>query len=391
MDKIRANIPKPSPYEKPSSIPFVSEAALAGFTFPYRTFVKPAIDAAKRIGDQIVSAAKGNPINYDPAQTSVDLMDTMLGPGLLAGPSGAATAGVIRQPEAVAKYLRKLMKEERGKWGKPEPGDVFGKVLRQPMYRGQATVPEPAAHASKQVDAGFAPDFLHGDINIGPVPTMAETRTSMRHIGEPGFAGKGAGVSVSAHPDIAVQYSKRRAGNDYNVSRVMPLFGGRPEDVVLNPLQQGHQDVIRGAYENAALQMIAEGQLTHPGGGKKFTYDDMRSQLRRGNKVDLFNEQLTKNLQESGFKGILHAPRRHGDFELQMFSGKDLMHIDERPSLAPEYQRLWRGKPESDMPGPHKKVANVWLKETNGPERGALNKIYKEIDLDALFPEELKR
>jgi hypothetical protein len=391
MDKIRANIPRPSPYEKPSAVPFISEEALGILGSPYRVLVKPAVDAAKRLGDQIVSAAKGERAEYDPAQLSSDLMNTMLGPNLLAGPSGAGTAGVIRQPEAVAKYLRKLVKEERGKWGRPEPGDIFGEILRQPMYRGQRTVPEPVSYANKQMEAGLAPDFVHGESNIGPVPTMTETRTSTRHIGEPGFFGRGAGVSASVHPDIAVQYSKRPVGDDFNVSRVVPLFGERPENVVLNPTINTHQEIIRGAYENATLQMIADTKLSHPGKGKKFNYDNMREQLRKGGAVDTFNKQLTKNLQEAGFKGILHAPRRSGDFELQMFSGKDLMHIDERASLSPELQRLWRGKPDSDRPGPHKETANKWLKATEGSERGALNKIYKGIDLDALFPEELKR
>ena len=389
MDKIRANIPRPSPYERPSAVPFISQEALEIAALPYEKFIRPAFEGMKRIGGKLVDAAAGRDVQY----TSEDLAafaDTLAGPGMLAGPSGAGVVGVIRQPEVVAKHLRKLMQSEIQARGKASDSDVYGQVLRLPMYRGQATIPTPAAYASKQADAGLAPDFIHGEVNLGPVPTMEKALTSTRHIGEPGYAGEGAGVSVSLNPDIAVQYSKRPNADDYNVSRVMPLFGGKPESVVLNPVLPGHQDVLRGAYENAALKMIADGQLVHPGGGRKFTYDDMRKQLRTGGLVDSFNKTLTENLQQSGYKGVLHAPRRSGDFELQMFSGKDLLHVDERPSLAPELQRLWRGKPDSDKPGPHKQVANKWLKVTEGDERGALNKIYKKIDLDALFPEELR-
>jgi len=466
MDKIRANIPRPSQYERPSAVPFISQEALEIAALPYENFIKPTFEGMKRIGGKLVDAAAGRDVQY----TSDDLSafaDTMAWPGILAGPSGPGVAGVIRQPEAVAKHLRKLMKAERSKWGKPDPGDVFGEVLRQPLYRGQKTIPEPHIQEGKVFTTSSGePVFNHGTETFAGMPTMQYAHTSVRNFGEAGYknnAGEPArGVSMSTDPQIARGFSRR--GD--KISRVLPLYGGRPEDVILNAVNPEHQKVLKEAYADTVKTLFDMGRIAHPG-DRPFTYRDLRGNIM----PDEFNRINTEKLIEKGYKGVLHSPHRYNkERELQMFRGEDVMHIDEFPYNSPDVGRLWGSKPrdrvtdkvitdyiykkkpeeflailsETDsiapfiatqksppeevmkklvklipekeyhalleegsrqyleaaktkkaMVGLHSKRQEDWDKKTAGDmlgyRQGALGVLYKDIDLDSLFPDSAKK
>ncbi len=439
MDKIRANIPSSSQYERPSAVPFISQEALEIAALPYEKFIKPAFEGMNRIGGKLVDAAAGRDVWY----TSEDLaafVDTMVGPGILAGPSGAGVAGVIRQPEAVAKYLRKLMRAERNKWGKPEPGDVFGEVLRQPLYRGQATIPEPFMEGGKPLltDEGV-PVFGHGDAEFVGTPTLEYSHTKARNFGEPGYSnpegGPARGVSMSTDPQIARGFSHR--GD--KISRVLPLYGGRPEDVILNAVNPEHQKVLKEVYGDTVKTLFDMGRIAHPG-YRPFTYRDLRDNVD----ANEFNRINTEKLLEKGYKGILHSPHRYNkERELQMFRGEDVIHIDEFPHDSPDVQRLWgasrinpkqhkaqtladayfelakkkhmlpikdtmlakaeafaaEAREAADVPramlGTHKKRQERWDKKTAGDmlgfRQGALGVLYKDIDLDSLFSDTVKK
>lgn len=388
----------------------------ATFSFPFRfagNVIKGAYESADALGQKAINASQGKPVQVTSEDTA-HLFNTLVGPGLLAGPSGPATLGVIRQPDGVAKHIRKLMQAEIQARGKGAEGDIFGQILRQNMYRGQKTIPVPDYHKAKAGKVQFIQENPAGGyFELGDVPTMERARSATRNIGETGWrSGPGApgrGVSMTVDPRIANTFSKRGE----KISRVMPLFGGPPEEVILNSVNPAHQEILRDAYAAAVRSMGESGELKRSynmHGEAPFRYSDLKDNLIMGGKQDEFNKLLTENLMDRGYKGVLHSPHRYGtERELQMFRGEDVLHIDEFDYQSPDVQRLWAHKAEPGkfnellsaghtekrtanpaMQGLHRERQRLWDEVTEGAlpghKPGALGMIYKDVDLDPLVP-----
>jgi len=258
-----------------------------------KNFIAPVMDAYQTMN----KVNTGQPYSMGEAQNfaGVGLLASMLG-----GPKGGfdpSETAVIRQPPIVTKAIRKILKDEykaRGPVDQTNPIDI---LLRRTVFRGELHGRWPKVVENK----AMAPNFGH------------KWRTAS-NIGEP------VGVSSTFSPEVAVN----SFSNSAEMSRAVPLFGDKPENVILNMLDAKHRGIVKGSYITAVNKYLDEAP------------DDIILKLAGSKKpwelfsLDKFNDHLTTDLEEKGYKGILYHPDRYGEQELKMFNPADLLHLDMR-------------------------------------------------------------
>ena len=222
-------------------------------------------------------------------------------------------------------------------------------------------------------------------------------------------------VSEAETGDIAHKYSRimdaleTRRHRDM-VARVVPLFGGPPEQrLLLGGGRQGSAVLTRaykGAMEDTARKLVgqnvdrAETLDALLGMGSEYGYgidfNRLRDRLRQLGVFDYFGKQLTRRLHGEGYKGILYSPRRYGEYELKMFNPEDAVQLDVRPAGA----LTSRGVSKHRSPGKDPlDVVNEFIEEKRKlysllfpkMESGSLRDIYKKIDLDKVLADIKRR
>jgi len=200
---------------------------------------------------------------------------------------------VIKQPKHIVATIRKILKNEYKARG-PKTGTSVDALLRRTVYRGDYNKRWPVG------EGGKAPDFR----NITP---------SGGNVGEP------LGVSSTFDPEVANAYS---SGGEF--SRAVPLYGGKPEDVILNSLRVDHGEDLLTGYKKALSMELDK--------ASKNKITKMLSSGRPWEHIDspAFNRVLTNHLEIKGYKGVLYHTGRYNESELKMFNPADLLHLDKR-------------------------------------------------------------
>jgi hypothetical protein len=312
------------------------------------------------------------------------------------------------------------------------------------------------ANLRKKRDLGLAEQDLimehYGIVKRG-APTLEVARQKAYNLGEP------PGSSLSVSPNVAAGFAKQ----DYEASevlgvnppkkiaRVMPLFGGAPEEKLLFGWQEESgkvlQEVYREAVQDRASQTLsALKSLTHPKGNYKEdlqqayaeglirvqdrdflnspSYHSFKPTIKDANWGEVidpsselyqFNQAIADKLVERGYKGILYHPKRGGydELELKMFDPKDVLALDTRdwkgyrkdetyvgPEQDPGILKTmrWSEKPipeKYDTPGteiivgPKERAIKQFTKMTKG-KPVSLRDWYKKVDIKGAVEEVIK-
>jgi len=141
-------------------------------------------------------------------------------------------------------------------------------------------------------------------------------------------------------------------GEGYKMSRVLPRFGGPPEQMVLPawnaPETEWAQGILRDVYKDTAQRLIIEHdkidianqlraileQATKESVStnilREATLDTIKPYLQQ--ESDYFNKLFAEELHRRGYKGLLYAPQRGGwgEYELKMFNPEEVTMLDKR-------------------------------------------------------------
>lgn len=244
-------------------------------------------------------------------------------------------------PPQAGKILRKIMQKEHQARGKGD-GSINSRVLRAGYWRGQKTSPKFDEKTGKWFVERDDGSRIEMDLPTGD----NFVRAGQRNMGETGHSGEGAemrGVSMSLMPDEsgAVKFSKQKANSlsepyEPGIVRVMPLYGTKPEKVILDMTKPEHRKVMKEAYE-AAVRKTTDKEIIPT------SYE----QLKESVFPNTFNRALTEYLESKGWKGILHSPHRYGEYELQIFNPKNVLFLEEPRGVRsdPAIKRLWDRTP----------------------------------------------
>lgn len=318
--------------------------------------------------------------NTTPEQRGMTILDwtTNLIPVKGAAAVGAVPVlGMLKGVEPkVAKVIRKAMREEfanRGpRVGKKfaEPlGELLDRVLEGPWFHGRKTYPEPGA------------SFFSGRARPG-------------NFGEP------SGISLTAHPELLensfakeAPLVKQKEGNFIALdffsgmpfARVLPRLGDRPSKVILPGwMGEGTEEANKVLWD--AYTKVAKSQGFYDP-GELFEFYSKAHQMTDAYKygAKIVNKELTQQLQQRGYKGILYSPHRYDEWELRMFDPADVMMLDFRTSEETGLKTLFpfRFKAADLASAPEKasrraRTLSTWAAVT--PRRGqggSLKDIYK--------------
>ena len=151
-------------------------------------------------------------------------------------------------------------------------------------------------------------------------PDLRGARGKTLNIGEP------TGVSLSYNPVIGHKFSNRP---ENELARIMPLYGGPPEDVIVNAWTKSGGKVMKEAYLDASKSI--KGKYSDKYDLEKITSnEEWKEFLGNKNLETEFNQLLTKSLQKKGWKGIHYSPHRFDEFELKLFDPGDALVVDRR-------------------------------------------------------------
>lgn len=172
------------------------------------------------------------------------------------------------------------------------------------------------------------------------------------------------------------------------IARVMPMYGGVPEEKILRISNPEHQEVIKSSYEEALKKFVNENPnfVFGESGGEGYmpTKEGFIDELRYSDSMrKKFNDILSGTMQEKGYKGLLYTPQRYGEYELKMFDPKDIMALDVRRIDDPTLSKLF--KSDYDEPiGKGAKKLGEWTEASYG-KPAHLKELYRDIDVDSIL------
>jgi len=204
------------------------------------------------------------------------------------------------------------------------------------------------AKAGKPVD--FMRDLLEGVWWHGRAtpPKVGKTLKGTR-IRKGEFLGEPTGISLSKDPAVAYKFARfapTESGEaKLEITRSFPLFRGvDPKDIILDiGSTEGHK-IYKEAYEqtikdflidvkdNIPDSVIDANVVTDYASFKTLSKKLKAYEFSPIEKFDRhFNEFLTEELKDQGYKGNLWNPRRGGgEYELRIFDPEDVVSIDKR-------------------------------------------------------------
>lgn len=197
------------------------------------------------------------------------------------------------------------------------------------------------------------------DVASNKFSTLAnQAYDDLAHYGKDSPEGAEALKEIAKYTEIGERADKLK--ETHKVARVMPIFGGTPEDKVLMPWREDHGKIFRDTYLKVARDMTNEyplkreeiealnpgtsgqqlgdliGASTKSSKGASFNTD------RYTSAKDEFNSRMSDELRSQGWKGMLHHPDRGGysEYEMRMFDPYDVMFIDKRaiPKAGYEFE-----------------------------------------------------
>jgi len=230
----------------------------------------------------------------------------------------------LNLPKSLAKVIRKVMQAEQKSRGKAL--DEAGKLMRGTWWHGRKTMPE--VYPAERLPA--IPKVRHYGKKEIRFPDMRAVQKQQMHLGEPN------GISLSARPNISKRFDKSGKGM---LGRMMPMYRGRPEDMLLDLANPEHQKIIGDTYVDTAVNMIKKRGIDFGPGG--VTPQKVKEFLNIS--PDRFNQLYTQAFQDKGYKGWLYHPYRGahyqasgvgGEAELKLFDPQDVMMLDKRKYSA---------------------------------------------------------
>jgi hypothetical protein len=218
--------------------------------------------------------------------------------------------------------------------------DPIDQILRGSWYHGMSS-------QARDKTLGFSLDRTIGG-KAGETPLMLatergfpqslhDTQSISNKLGEP------AGVSISMLPTKAKQFSA-----DEYIHRVLPQSGGSPMERTVNLMTSEGRKALNDAYDVVANKVLF---VKEPVLGSEFSRADIiKDIIRRDNmyvpptnvekliqegftsmpSTGPFNQQLSSQLQSSGYRGILYNPKRWDEYEMLMFDPKYVLPLDYR-------------------------------------------------------------
>ena len=294
-------------------------------------------------------------------------------------------------------------------------------LIRSQMIKNRQSMTEPVSKVGKEIAEKYGdwlPEIYRGTWFHGrrTYPAMGDVYSGART--NPGNLGEPLGISLSAAPSVPIQFSHinprqeklrdilyKRASSMHTVrtkqlledrglkhsepyiARVMPRYGGSPEDRILLGWKGGHPEhekLYRDAYKKAIKSnkldiALAEAFPNISKASKESLYRKLKSNVFSSPETRVaFNRALTENLQREGYRGTIYSPARYNEYELRMFNPSDVMNIDVRPSYDPNMHNVPRSK--------RRKIYS-WADAAAPHEDSALGAIYKDIDLQSMARE----
>lgn len=172
------------------------------------------------------------------------------------------------------------------------------------------------------------------------------------------------------------------------IARVMPMYGGVPEEKILRISNPEHQEVIKSSYEEALKKFLSEdpeamSRITGYG-GRPPTRSKFLEELRYDDALrKKFNDILSGTMQEKGYKGLLYTPQRYDEYELKMFDPKDIMALDVRRVDDPTLSKLFESGYDEPI-GKGAKKLGEWTEASYG-KPAHLKELYRDIDVDSIL------
>lgn len=356
-----------------------------------------------------------------------------------------AFMGVIKQSKGIATNLRKLMQQEIKARGPAIGDDIESQILRGTFYHSRRT--QPGGRETKAL-AKEVPQTYQKSLSdiVREVFSYGEKPPTSSNLGEP------TGISLTAQPKLfrsgsfgstlKADTGKTKLVNKWskylslpsmgqkeekrvtatrhginkldlmpdraNFARVLPMYGGRPEDNILVAYQD--TQTLKDAYVKTAKSLLGQRDQKFRQSGTslleqfnvssppldKWTLESLekyensldfaedsviKELISFGTKRKEFNRLLTEELKSAGFKGILYSPRRFDEAELKMFDPRDVLKLDERWLDDPAIERSVHNL------GSKGKQVEEWYRLT-GDEPESLRDVYSKIPpgriLDAL-------
>lgn len=272
-------------------------------------------------------------------------------------------ASNFRSPGQI-QALRKMIAEEmrsRGSGAGP-----IDQILRGSWYHGMSDVSRRATQNPLDLETlmqfgSKEPTVLNQRAlavanEMGFPLSLHDAQSISNKLGEP------AGVSISMLPTKAKQFS----ADDY-IHRVLPQYGGPPTERTVNLMTPEGRTALNDAYDVVLNSQMREHSVIPElanslGEGAKYGQElksfGGNSVLDFFNNVNYhrigpFNQQLSNQLQSSGYRGILYNPRRWDEYEMLMLDPKYVLPLDYR--RVGDYKtpiNAWSTKPNLGQQNP---------------------------------------
>ena len=332
----------------------------------------------------------------------------------------------FRSPTAIQE-LRKLMAEEmqsRGPIGQVGGGtkriispegnyatieqiagsDPTDQILRGSWYHGMSKEARDKVSSELfNIDPGIWNRLMDDPrMNVRDLVATNETGFPISHHDAAsmsgGKLGEPSGTSLSMLPTKAVSFNN--TGDEF-IHRVLPRFGGSPQERIINLMTPEGRKALNDAYDVVANQKFNAPYLASKISG------DWKGGMHLGDteaflgNIGSFNQVLSEQLQSQGKRGILYNPQRWNEYEMLMLDPKYALPLDYRKFQEygnPSAER-WRRTGNTSLPGgldtmtatPGTRKGLSQIQDLMSQNKSRLGDVYSERPWTQRLSEENKR
>lgn len=203
--------------------------------------------------------------------------------------------------------------------------------------------------------------------------------------------GEPSGVSMSAHPDMAMSFSSDarplRVWPNVDPKSVLPIWSQEAAD----PLLKAYLAALETPFQGKSIRDYLR-SLNTGGWGVPYAVREMPSNYPQA--TGAFNTALGKEMEKQGIQGLLYSPHRYNEYELRVFDPKRVIPMEVRSygdvptGLDWEAREGWlqRNDPYVRFKTlKERKVIEDYRRQIPLQENKSLSDFYKKIPEEKIF------